>query len=86
METLLGVIMIIDVYVIVYYRLMVKHYYQQEKNTRETAFAAIFSLPPHSQLSTTGKQFSRRYWFALIVLFGCILILVSTRDLSRLVQ
>jgi len=86
MESLLAVIMIIDVYVIIYYRLLVKHHYETEKNIKETAFAAIFSFPPHAQLSETGKQFSRRYWFALIVMFSCILILVGMRDFSQLVQ
>ena len=84
MDNLLALILIIDLYVVIYYRLMVRHYYEKENNVRETNFAAIFSLPPHSRLSSEGKKFSQRYWYAVSVMLLCIAILASTRDLSYL--
>lgn len=86
METLLAIVLIIDVYVVIYYRLMVKHLYEQEHKVKETAFGAIFSLPPHSRLSATAKQYSRRYWIALGLLVMCIALLATTRNLSGLVS
>jgi len=50
---------IIDAYAIVY--LMVKYYYENENNTKESNFGAIFSFAPHSKLSDKGKRYSKRY-------------------------
>jgi len=84
METLIGIIIIIDAYAIVYYRLMVKHYYEKENGVTENNFGAIFSFPPHSKLSDIGKRYSKRYWIALIVLFTCVALLIPGRDFSAL--
>ena len=84
MENLLAVILIIDIYVVIYYRLMVRHHYEKQFNIRETNFAAIFSLPPYSKLSEDGKKFSKRYWYALSVMLLCIAILASTRNIGYL--
>ncbi len=84
MEALLGFIIMIDAYVIIYYRLMVKFYYQNENNKMESNFSAIFSFPPHSKLSEKGKHYSKRYWIAMAVLLVSIALLIPGRDFSVL--
>ncbi|WP_126456983.1 hypothetical protein [Sulfuriflexus mobilis] len=84
METILAIIILLDAYAIIFYRLMVKHYYEKENNTKESNFGAIFSLPPHSKLSDKGKHYSKRYWLAIGVLAICIALLIPGRDFSAL--
>ncbi len=84
MENLLGFIIMVDAYAIIYYRLMVKYYYQNENNKTESNFAAIFSFPPHSKLSAKGKRYSKRYWIAMIILLTCVALLIPGRDLSAI--
>lgn len=84
METLLAIIIMLDAYAIIFYRLMIKYYYEKENNVKESNFAAIFSLPPHSKLSETGKRYSRRYWIAVAILLASITLLIPGRDFSVL--
>lgn len=84
METMLAVVILIDAYAIIFYRLMVKHYYEKENNIKESNFGAIFSFPPHNKLSEKGKHYSRRYWIAVGVLIVCIALLIPGRDFSTL--
>ncbi len=84
MDTLLGIIIMLDTYAIIYYRLMVKYYYQTENNAKESNFSAIFSFPPHSKLSAKGKQCSRRYWIALTALLVSVALLIPGRDLGAI--
>ncbi len=84
METLLGFIIMFDTYAIIYYRLMVKFYYQNENNIQESNFSAIFSFPPHSKLSTKGKRYSKRYWIAMAILLVSVALLIPGRDFSAM--
>lgn len=83
LKLLLWVVVFLDVYVLVYYRLLVKHYYEQAQGTTEGTFWTLLSFPPYGRLSETGKKYARRYWFALTVLAGCVTALAMTADLSR---
>ena len=80
METILGVFLVISTYMLIYYRLMVKHFYEKEYQVKETAFGTIFSFPPHSKLSATGKKYSWRYWGALIVMLGIVATLAKMKS------
>lgn len=84
METFLGILILIDVYAIIYYRLVVKYYYENENDVKESNLGAILSLPPHSKLSEKGKRYSKRYWIAVAVLFICVALLIPGRDFSAL--
>lgn len=84
METILAIVILIDAYAIIFYRLMTKHYYEKENNIVESNLGAIFSFPPHSKLSAKGKRYSRRYWIALGVLVTCVVLLIPGRDFSAL--
>jgi len=82
METILGISLIISTYALIYYRLMVRHYYEQEHKVKETAFGTIFSFPPHGKLSPQGKKYSWRYWMALIFMLGIVAILVKIKNFT----
>jgi len=78
----LGVILVVSGYVVIYYRLLVRHFYQQQFNVRESTFAAIFSFPPYGQLDELGKKYARRYWVAIAVLVICLLALAYVSEFS----
>ncbi len=72
MRNFLGLTMIFLVYIIVYYRLLVRHDYETTQDRKETAFGAIFSFPPYKLLSNKGKQYAKKYWIALSVIIACV--------------
>jgi len=78
----LGVILVVSGYVVIYYRLLVRHFYQQQFNVRESTFAAIFSFPPYGRLDDLGKKYARRYWVAIAVLVICLLALAYVSEFS----
>lgn len=82
MRNALGVILVVSGYVVIYYRLLVRHFYQQQFNVRESTFAAIFSFPPYGRLDELGKKYARRYWVAIAVLVICLLALAYVSEFS----
>ena len=84
MDALIVVVLIIDIYAIIFFRLMCSHYYQAVQNKKESVFAAIFSFPPHKQLNAKGKKYSQKYWVAIGILLTIVIFLARTRDYSQL--
>jgi len=82
MDIVLYIILFLNAYVIIYFRLNIKHYYEKENKLAESNFGALFSFPPYSKLSVRGKIYFRRYWTAIILMFGIIFALVAMRDNS----
>ena len=82
MRTTLGILMVIAGYVVVYYRLLVRHFYEQQYNVKESTFGALFSLPPYGRLDALGKKYARRYWVAVAILVACLGIFALLTDLS----
>jgi Na+/H+ antiporter NhaC len=72
MRNFIGVMMTFLVYIIVYYRLLVKHDYQTEQNKKETAFCAIITFPSHKFLFEDGKQYAIKYWTVLSIMISCV--------------
>jgi hypothetical protein len=68
MEWMLFAAIIIDVYVIVFYRLMIGFYVSQKAGKDDRGFVAIFSLPSGRDLPEAGLRYRRRYWFAMAML------------------
>jgi len=73
--------MVLDVYVVVYYRLLVRFYYQKATQRRETALGALFSFPPYRVLPRQGRRCVQRYWISMLVLIVCVLLLASNINL-----
>ena len=75
MRAALVVVMVVDFYVLIYYRLLVRFYYERTTGRRETTFGALFSLPPYRVLPERGRRYAKRYWLALSLLICTVLIL-----------
>jgi hypothetical protein len=41
---------------------------------KEGTFGALFSFPPYQRLPEPGKKYARRYWLALALLVGLLLV------------
>jgi hypothetical protein len=74
LRTMLGILLVINGYVLIYYRLLVKHFYEEQIGAKEGTFGALFSFPPYGRLSEPGKKYARRYWMALALLTGILLL------------
>jgi hypothetical protein len=82
MRTMLGVLMVVAGYVVVYYRLLVRHFYEQQHNVKESTFGALFSFPPYGRLDHLGKKYARRYWIAVAMLVVCLGVFAAISDYS----
>lgn len=80
MEWMLLAAIIIDVYLIVFYRLMIGFYVKQKTGREDRGLAAVFSLPSRRDLPEAGLRYYRRYWFAMAVLALLIAAGVVSRD------
>jgi len=61
MDIVLVIVLFVNAYVIVNFRLNIKHFYEKENKVTESSFGAIFSLPPFSKLPAKGKRYYFRY-------------------------
>jgi ABC-type branched-subunit amino acid transport system permease subunit len=75
LRTVLGILLVVNGYVLIYYRLLVRHFYQEQQGVKESTFGALFSFPPYQCLPDLGKKYARRYWVTLALLV--IVLLVS---------
>ena len=75
LRTVLGILLVVNGYVLIYYRLLVRHLYEEQQGVKESTFGALFSFPPYQRLPELGKKYARRYWVAIALLV--ILLLVS---------
>lgn len=80
MKALIAVLLLMDVYMLVYYRLLVRFYYEKVADKKESAFGAIFSIPPYKILPERGRKYARRYWGAVSVMFLCVGALYALSD------
>jgi hypothetical protein len=78
----LGFLLVVTGYVVIYYRLMVRHFYQRQFNVKESTFGALFSCPPYGRLDDLGKKYARRYWVAVAIMVGCLLALAYVTDFA----
>lgn len=83
-KALLWAVVFFDVYVLVCYRLLVKHHYQQAHGVSEGIFSVPWCFPPYTRLPVAGRKYARRYWVALGILVGCVIALAVAADFSRL--
>ncbi len=82
MRTFLGILLVITGYVVIYYRLLVRHFYEQQYQIKESTFGALFSFPPYGRLDELGRKYARRYWIAVTLLVACLLALAVVSDFT----
>ena len=86
MRTVIGILLIMTVYILVYYRLLIRHYYEQATAKKESTFGAVFSLPPYKALPEASRKYVKRYWLTLLLMFSCIALAAVTGDFGFLKQ
>ena len=86
MRSIIAILLILTVYTLVYYRLLVRHYYEKATQKKESAFGAVFSFPPYKLLPPPGRKYAKRYWYTLAVMLLCIVLAAYTGDFSFLKQ
>ena len=72
MQTVIGILLITSVYILIYYRLLVRHYYEKAAQKKESTFGAVFSFPPYRILPPEGRKYAKRYWITLFIMIACI--------------
>lgn len=82
MKAFLAVMLVAGVYVVVYYRLMVRHCYERQYGIRENAFGALFSFAPYFRLDAGGRRYARRHIAAVGVLVLVVGSLVAFTDVK----
>lgn len=80
MTTFLAILLVADLYVVVYYRLMVRYCYEKQYGVKENAFGALFSFAPYSRLDPMGRRYARRHIGAVAVMLLVVLSLVLFTD------
>lgn len=78
MRNLIGALLICNVYIIIYYRLMLRYHTEQYTGRKESTFGAIFSFPPLKLLSGKARKYVKRYWIAIGVMLLGVGYLAST--------
>jgi hypothetical protein len=84
MRLLFAIALLAVGYAIVYYRLLVKFYYEKQHGLSESTFGALFSFPPYKDLPEKGRKYARRYFVAVGLLVACVIALARLSDFSYL--
>jgi hypothetical protein len=79
MEALVLVLVVADIYLIVYYRLMVGHWREKATGRRESGLVAAISYASRKDLPPEGLRYYRRYWYAVGALAAIVLIATAVR-------
>ena len=79
LDTLVGIVIIVDVYVIIFFRLLVRRDYERTSGNKESMFDVILSAPKKDKLSPSGQALLRKYWMALGIMGLCFVYVAVTR-------
>ncbi len=82
MRILFGVLMILSGYVLIFYRLMIKHHYEMHNQLKEGTLSTIFSFPPYRLLPAVARKYLLRYWITFVIFLVCLLIVALLTDFS----
>lgn len=80
LETLFGLLLLIGLYVLVYFRLMVRFFQSRASEHPQKTFAALLSVPPYRGLDEKGKRYARRWWYTLLLMTAIIVLLAFRLD------
>jgi len=83
-DYVIGAILIADVYALVYYRLLVRHFLEQDNGIRETGFPSLLAPPPLKIASPLARKYAWRYYAALAILAACFAAIAWRTDLKTL--
>lgn len=77
-------LVVADLYLIVYYRLMVGHWREKATGRKESGLLAVISYASREDLPAEGIKYYRCYWYAVgalaaLVLFGTAMRLAAIR-------
>lgn len=84
MDIAIGIVLVLDVYAIVYYRLLVRHFLKTDRGVSESTFGALLTPPPWRDLSPLGRKYAKRYYGAVVVLVLCLAVTAATRPFPTL--
>jgi len=70
-DYVIGAVLIANVYALVYYRLLVRHFLEKDEGFKETGFLALLVPPPLTIASALARKYAKRYYAALMVLALC---------------
>lgn len=84
MDYVIGAVLIADVYALVYYRLLVRHFLEQDESIKETGFFALLAPPPLNIVSSLASKYAKRYYAALAVLALCFAAIAWQTDFTLL--
>jgi hypothetical protein len=79
LDTLIFVVILADLYLIVYFRLMVGHWRERATGRRESGLLAAISYASREGLPPEGLRYFRRYWCAVGALVVLVLVGTATR-------
>lgn len=65
MDALIFFLILADLYLIVYFRLMVGHWRERATGRRESGLLAAISYASRDGLPPEGLKYFRRYWYAV---------------------
>lgn len=82
MQTAIGILLIASVYALIYYRLLVRHYYEKTTRKKESTFGAVFSFPPYRILPVEGRKYAKRYWLTLMIMVACVSAAAALMDFT----
>ncbi len=80
MDYVIGAILIADVYALIYYRLLVRHFLEQDDGVKEAGFFALLAPPPFKIASVLARKYAKRYYAALVVLLLCFAAIAWTTE------
>lgn len=79
MEALFIALVVADIYLIVYYRLMVGHWRAKATGRKESGLMAAIGYASRKDLPAEGLPYYRRYWYAVGVLAALVLVATAIR-------
>ena len=81
MEIGIALVLLVDAYLLVYYRLMAKFYHEKTTGVSQSGMAAIFSIPPYRSLPVAARKYVHRYWCTVAVMGACVAALFAISDM-----
>jgi hypothetical protein len=84
MDYVIGAVLIADVYALVYYRLLVRHFLEHDDGVKETGFPSLLAPPPLKIASPLARKYAWRYYAALAVLVLCFAAIAWRTDFKTL--